>query len=129
MRHSRWCVVALLVLLGCAPDAGPGKGPSRAASPESAEDAVRAVLAQQFKVDASSIAMDKPISDPPLKADDLDVVEIVMELEERLDISIPDDAMDRRLGKDAGKWPQITPNQLAAVVRECPKSQTPNQKQ
>jgi acyl carrier protein len=63
--------------------------------------------------------MDRPISEPPLKADDLDLVEIVMTLEERRGVEISDAALER-YGKLGGPV-RITPNQLATIVKEAPK--------
>ena len=56
--------------------------------------------------------MNKPLSDPPLKADDLDLVELVMEVEERLGVAIQDDQVEKLSGK-LGKGPiRMTPIQI-----------------
>jgi len=81
------------------------------------QEVVRDILAEQFQVKASVIEMDRPISDPPLGADDLDIVEIVMELEDRFGVTIPDAAV--AVGDN--KAP-MTPNQLVSIVREAQKN-------
>lgn len=93
------------------------------------ERAVREVIAGVFGVDAATIPMDRPISDPPLRADDLDLIEIVMELEERLGIEVADAAVEPYLGGLPPKGPaRITPNQLVSIAREAPKAKQPKGK-
>jgi acyl carrier protein len=128
MRCAPLCLIAVVVSVsGCISNTEPAKGPSNQAAPDVAERTVRAVISDLLKVNSSAIPMDKPISDPPLKADDLDLVEIVMELEERNEVEISDAAVER-YGK-LGKGPiRITPNQLVAIVREAPKRQQSKRK-
>src|ERR1019366_2588919 len=85
------CFLPLLVLVGCG-ESNPEKPKAANASPE-VERVVRAVVARQLKVKADGIDMKKPLS--ALNADDLDIVEMVMDLEEQLDITIPDSAIER----------------------------------
>ena len=120
MKHSKCVLVGFLDLaFGCTPNTSPPK-----AKLDAAEKLVRTVIAELLNVDASAIVMDKPISDSPMKADDLDLVEIVMELEERQGVEIKDAAIERHLGRKFGAGsPRITPNQLAQIVREAPKLQ------
>jgi acyl carrier protein len=127
MRLAGWPFVALIVAaIGCASSTEPPNASTKENSPDAAEKLVRAVIADLLKVDSASIQMDKPISDPPLKADDLDLVEIVMELEERHGIEIADAAVERYIGGKLRKGPvPITPNQLALIVREAPKARQP----
>jgi hypothetical protein len=72
--------------------------------------------------------MDRPISDSPLKADDLDLVEIVMELEERLGIEIADAAIERQAGPLGKGTVRITPSQLVSIARDAPKVQPSKRK-
>ncbi len=66
--------------------------------------------------------MDKPLAGPPLKADELDIVELVMELEEEFNVEISDAALERMTGANQGKrFAQVTPAQLAALVKSAPK--------
>lgn len=48
------------------------------------------ILAEKFDADASEMTMDTNIKDD-LKADSLDVVELMMDLEESLGVTIPDE--------------------------------------
>jgi acyl carrier protein len=113
----------LLVVSGCSSEAKPDKGSTSQATPDADEQVVRAVISEKFKVDPVAIAMDKPISEPPLKADDLDIVEIVMELEERLLVQVSDKAIERYNSAKLGNGGKvgITPNQLVTIVKESPK--------
>ena len=128
MRYFHWCAVALVVVAqGCTSKAEPVNELGNAAAPDAAEKVVRAVISDLLKVDSSAIPMDKPLSD--LKADELDLVEIVMELEERYGVEISDAAVERYSGEKLGKGPvRITPNQLVSIVREAPKLQQPKRK-
>ncbi len=110
----------VLAALGCSPQ---GAAPS---VKDDAERTVREVVAKTLNVNPASLNMDAPISDPPLNADDLDLVEMVMELEERLSIQIPDALVEKHVGGafPAGKKApvRITPARMAEMVREAMKS-------
>ena len=97
--------LVFLGLGGCGTEAPPA---NRAPAPN-VEQTVRAVLGERLKVNPEQIDMDRPLAGPPLNADDLDFVEIVMDVEERLGIHIPDDLFDR-LG------PRITPRELVTIA-------------
>ena len=119
----------LVAIVGCAGNTSPPKEQTNQAGSDAAETLVRTVIAELLKVNASAIPMDKSISDAPVKADDLDLVEIVMELEDRHGVEISDAAIERYLGGKFGVAPpRITPNQLAAIVREAPKLQQSRRK-
>lgn len=53
---------------------------------------VRALIAKQLDVDAESITMDSKLIED-LKADSLDVVELIMDLEQEFSITIPDEEL------------------------------------
>jgi acyl carrier protein len=115
-------VFILLASLGCASKSDPPQGPNNPG--DSAEKSVRTVIGELLKVDPASIAMDCFISDPPLKADELDLVEIVMELEDRNNVEFSDEAIEKHLGGKLGGGggpARITPNQLALILRAAPK--------
>lgn len=58
------------------------------------EDRVRDIVAEQLGVDKDKVSPDTSFVND-LGADSLDTVELVMELEEEFDISIPDDAAEK----------------------------------
>jgi acyl carrier protein len=57
-------------------------------------DKVREIIARQLDVDADSITMESKLVDD-LKADSLDVVELIMDLEQEFDIEIPDEELPK----------------------------------
>lgn len=85
----------LLLTAACSRDAQKDQ-PATEALPESAE--VRRIAAELLGVPEPQIDMDVPLSRhrPPL--DDLDLVELVMEVEDRFQIAIPDDELEREAG-------------------------------
>ena len=52
-------------------------------------DKVREIVANQLDLDPESITMDSALVDD-LKADSLDIVELIMDLEQEFDVEIPD---------------------------------------
>lgn len=127
-----WCsvwfagivAVAVPILLGgCTPSA------ADSLSDEAIEKSVRQCVAAQFQVDGQSIEMDMSISTPPLNADDVDLVEIIMELEDRLGVSISDEAVDRANGGTLGTGQvRVTPQQLVDLVKSSPQARKANSK-
>ena len=57
-------------------------------------DKVREIIAKQLDVDANGITMKSKLVDD-LKADSLDVVELIMDLEQEFDIEIPDEELPK----------------------------------
>ncbi|MCB1041342.1 MAG: acyl carrier protein [Acidobacteria bacterium] len=57
-------------------------------------DQVKALIAEELEVDEGQISMESMIVDD-LGADSLDVVELMMRLEEKFSIEIPDDEVDK----------------------------------
>lgn len=53
---------------------------------------IKKVIAEQLSVDEDSIEMETSLVED-LKADSLDIVEMVMELESEFDVEIPDDEL------------------------------------
>ena len=109
------CVVGIV---GCGDRAPATPVASGGAAPGSTVDQVCTIAAEQMGVERSKVAPGTSLAD--LAADELDFVELVMELEEHFDISIPDDAAEGMLGTD--NWQQgmknVTMARLAAVVDE-----------
>jgi acyl carrier protein len=60
-------------------------------SPQQIEESVRTVLVEEFKVDPGSIAPEATFKHMGL--DSLDMVSLVMSLEDRLGVQIPDDEL------------------------------------
>ncbi len=58
------------------------------------EERVRDIVAEQLGVDKDKVSPDTSFVND-LGADSLDTVELVMELEEEFDVSIPDDAAEK----------------------------------
>jgi len=58
---------------------------------------LRKIISEQLGVDESKVALNSHLSND-LGADDLDLVEVVMTLEEEFDIEIPDEAAESYLG-------------------------------
>ena len=68
--------------------------------------------------------MDRPISELPLNARELELFGIVRQLEERHGIVISDVAVEQYNGGKPDEGPiRITPNQLASIVRLAPRLQ------
>ena len=125
MSHpSPKLLLLLATLIGCGSQQGVNQTATRpqSASTAGSEILVRSAIARVLKADASSIQMDRPISDPPLKADELSFVEIIMELEDRAGISIDEEIMDRHGGKLGDGPIKVTPNQLVKMVEDAPKA-------
>ncbi len=55
-------------------------------------DKVREIVANQLDLDPETITMDSSLVDD-LKADSLDIVELIMDLEQEFDVEIPDGAL------------------------------------
>ncbi len=81
-------------------------------APLTAQAAVQSAIAKQFQIAPSTIEMHHPLGNAPLNADELDVVELVMEIEETLHVTIPDEA----LGTNPLK---LTPARLVEIVEQA----------
>ena len=57
-------------------------------------DKVREIVANQLDLDPASITMDSALVDD-LKADSLDIVELIMGIEDEFDIEIPDEDAEK----------------------------------
>jgi acyl carrier protein len=55
---------------------------------------VKEIIARQLDVDVENIQMESKLVDD-LKADSLDVVELIMDLEQEFDLEIPDEALPK----------------------------------
>jgi acyl carrier protein len=101
-------VVGVLLLTGCAPVAS-----STTASESAATiDEVRTIVAELMNVEQSDLTSDTSLEE--LDADDLDVVELVMELEDHFGISISDETAEGLVANMSN----VTLAKLAAIVDE-----------
>ncbi len=57
-------------------------------------DRIREIISKQLDVEAAAITMEAKLVDD-LKADSLDVVELIMDLEQEFDIEIPDEELPK----------------------------------
>ena len=121
MPRFAWCAICLGSIAGCAQDSAPGaknRDENYAVSREETKQpdfelVVRRVVGERLKVKPESLDMTKPISD------ELDVVQIVMTLEERFVILIPDKIIEKHgKGKLGDLSCKLTPSQLVAIVKE-----------
>lgn len=120
MNHRTTARCLCVVFVGCALGIA-GCGAGTLATPGSSNsgstaDQVCKIAAELLAIDRSRVNTETSLGD--LGADELDFVELVMELEEHFDISIPDEAAEHMMGTD--NWQQgrknITIAKLAAVI-------------
>ena len=74
---------------------------------------VRKIVADTLGLKPDDVGADTPLSKLKKPADELDVVEIIMRVEERFDIEIRDDEL---AGSDISTVTNITPRQIADLV-------------
>lgn len=107
-------LVCLAATIGC----GEGSSAKPAASREAAKtvDEIRQIAAELLGVDRSKVNSETSLGE--LGADELDLVELVMHLEEHFGVSIPDESLQQAMG--AGNFQQgaknITISELASIV-------------
>jgi len=109
-----------LVLVGCAlSSSGCQVGTPAAGAADNSRptvDQVCDITAKLLSEQRSEITPSTSLGE--LAADELDIVELVMQLEEHFDISIPDEAVERIMGADNGRkgMNNVTMANLAALV-------------
>ncbi len=112
------CVVA-----GCGPSGGP-----EATTPDSPMLVnIQSIIAEQLGLKAADV--NPELTFAAVGADDLDLVEITMEVEERFDIAIRDDALVHAAGKQDAHTlcDHLTIRKFATVAEKAPKQ--PQQRQ
>jgi acyl carrier protein len=107
----RVLVVMLVAVGGCTNSPSPSKITEKQAPMQDVERVVRSVIAERFSVNPASIDMNAPLSDPPCKANELDVVELIMTLEEHLGVDIPDKTVEKHCPDPL----RCTPAMLASI--------------
>src|SRR5205823_6097655 len=98
----RSLVLLVALIAGCSGQSGPDGTTAAPAASRDPEVAIRAAIAARFKVDPSAIDMSRPLSEAPYNADDLDLVELVMDIEERLGVTIADERVEEMAGGKRG---------------------------
>ncbi len=116
-------VSATLVALGGTVSASAGavdqpeQAPAATERRGEAEVAVRQAIADLFDVEPSGIDMQEPLSAAPLGLDDLDFVELVIEIENRLGVVIEDEEIEALVGAPLNDtWIRCTPQMLVEAV-------------
>lgn len=113
----RYTVLLAIVLTGCSGQQEDSTretaSSSAAATPDVAT--IVSVLAEQFGISPGQVAPDATLAS--LGADELDVVEIIMTVEERFHVEITDEQIVRRVGR-GGAEDTLTARSLAALVAE-----------
>lgn len=74
---------------------------------------IRHIVAKQLNLDAKEIDIDAPLSKQKIAADELDVVEIIMTVEESFNIEIKDEEIG---GSDIKELTKLSVRQLAELV-------------
>lgn len=126
MRRCRGSVYLLVLLAaGCNNSPAPMEFPTAAPAPPAQEDEeefITRTLAGQLGKRPDEFSPDETFRD--LGADDLDLIELVMALEEKYQIAINDRAIETAAGASNPKEVinGLTVTKLAAVVREAPPS-------
>ncbi|WP_206107847.1 acyl carrier protein [Paludisphaera rhizosphaerae] len=123
--NRRTLILTLAVLAGCServnPIAPAEPGSAVASDPsDPVQISIRDLIVERLAVDRSKVDMNRPIGDPPLSADDLDLVELILDIEERFDVSIPDEELEKVTGAPAAELPsRITPAHLATLAKQA----------
>ena len=135
MSRSVLAVVFFIGVVGCGqkPPAHADKGDQRettqheqapaidTSGDKEVESIVRDVVAAQLHVDPKKLDMKKPI------ADEIDAVLIVMDLEERCNLEIPDPIIKKHTRTDLGDpGCKPSPAQLVAIITESKSAATSN---
>jgi acyl carrier protein len=85
-----------------------------AQTPEEVRSRVRAAIADQLRVDAKNIEPTRRLTEYGM--DELDLVELIMTLEDRFDVEIPDEAVTMK--KSTGWVDSVTMQRLVDIVNE-----------
>jgi acyl carrier protein len=109
---------SLLLFIGCETQTDSRPALVEKSNDNSTVERVCITAAELLGVDRGQVKADTSLGD--LKADELDFVELVMELEERFNITIPDDVAEEMMG--TGDWQKgmknVTMLKLARVIQE-----------
>jgi acyl carrier protein len=87
---SMLCLLSLILQSGCG-RATPQRGSESAAEYQPIVERIRGIVAKQLDLKAQEVDVDVPLSKLKKPADELDVIEIIMNVEEEFSIEIKDD--------------------------------------
>ena len=109
--------VCIVLAAGCSQDPAPAVPDVKTtANDQQTVTAVCRITAELLGVKVSEVQPSTSLGD--LSADDLDAVELVMELEEHFDVSIPDAALTGTTASDSWQYTELTMSDLAAIVNK-----------
>jgi acyl carrier protein len=98
----------------------PARDNADPATSKELDEVVLTLLAEQLGVPRSQIDMNRPISSPPMNADDLDLVELIMEIEEHFEVTIQDQELVDISGAPPDKvLTRITPAHLVILTKQA----------
>ena len=106
IRLAMTLIAAASLLSGCGTfsqtsnSKAQGDKPTRSASSDYEQilSGIRNIVAKQLNLDASAIDVNVPLSKQKVAADELDVIEIIMSVEETFDIEIKDEEVSNPEG-------------------------------
>jgi len=84
------CLLSLILQSGCG-SATPQQGSESAAEDQRIVETIRVIVAEQLDLKVQEVDVDVPLSKLKKPADELDVIEIIMNVEEAFSIEIRDD--------------------------------------
>ena len=84
------CLLSLILQSGCG-SATPQQGSESAAEDQRIVETIRGIVAEQLDLKVQEVDVDVPLSKLKKPADELDVIEIIMNVEEAFSIEIRDD--------------------------------------
>ena len=117
-------LLCLFAALGCEPS--DRRGPTGVASKRAATEdetsrdkkrieVIRDIVAKQYDLTADRVGLETPLLD---FGDELNVIEVVMDIEERYNIQIPDDRIANKAAQGVGIHKDLSVVKLAEMVKE-----------
>lgn len=105
-----------MLLMGCSAKPASHPQPAASAAGGTTLSQVCVIVSEQLGVDPSDITADTSLAE--LKADELDFIELIMEIEDQFNVTIDDDAAHEMMGTSDWKngMPSVTMAKLAQTV-------------
>lgn len=115
-----------VLMMGCSAKPASHPQPAASAAGGTALPQVYVIVSQQLGVDPSDITADTSLAE--LKADELDFIELIMEIEDQFNVTIDDDAAHKMMGTSDWKkgMPSVTMSKLAQTIEQQLNSTTDN---